>query len=268
MDSYTKLIFEVAELKRQLANMLTPGSIKEVKGDKVRMTLGKDNDGKDVLGPWISTHDRRGGARARNSYKEGQNGWLFSPTGDPSQSVWIPGGPNKKFNAPDHADDSDEQEQGGGGGGGQGGQQGQQQQKKDEETYQQDHFRKKFTSDGGVWFRQKPQEQKQDQQQQQQGNQDEDGDNAEMPKRKKQDPDGDQIVRMHKEDGVEGRDGKGNDAAKFTAHKKGARIRKGKVYVVTEPSRILLQGAIAYFEKPPRIKKIPDPIPNDDKTDV
>lgn len=110
-ESYQRLLQEVTYLKQRLDSMVVDGPVKEVKGDKIRVTLGKDSEGKEILSPWIHTSHMRGGSRERRFYKEGQNVRLFSPTGDIRQAMLTPYAPNEKFKAPDHANDSGQDEE-------------------------------------------------------------------------------------------------------------------------------------------------------------
>jgi len=50
-EDYQRLMHEISELKRQMAGMFQTGTVHEVKGDKLRVVIGKDRDGKDVLSP-------------------------------------------------------------------------------------------------------------------------------------------------------------------------------------------------------------------------
>lgn len=112
MSEFTqRLLQEVTHLKQRLDNMVVDGPVNEVKGDKMRVVIGKDKDGKDVLSPWIHTSDHRGGSRERRFYKKGQNVRLFSPSGDIRQAVLIPGSPNKAYPAPTHANETGQDEE-------------------------------------------------------------------------------------------------------------------------------------------------------------
>ena len=112
VDDIQKLIFEVSDLKRRLGQMVRVGSVKEVKSgsgeQKLRMNLGKDGEGQDILSPWLHTSDHRGGAREEARYKEGQNVMLIAPNGDWRQAQIFPYAENKKHERPDHASDSSE----------------------------------------------------------------------------------------------------------------------------------------------------------------
>jgi hypothetical protein len=112
MVDYThRLLMEVSLLKKQLSGLLVDGTVKEVKGDKIRVVTGKDSEGKDILSPWIHTASMRGGARERRFFKEGQNVRLMNATGDLRQAVLLPGAPNKAFPSPDHANETGQDEE-------------------------------------------------------------------------------------------------------------------------------------------------------------
>lgn len=131
-DFMMRMQMQIAALENRLGNFVRDATVKEVKGDKFRAVIGKDDDGKDILSPWIHNATMRGGARERRSFKEGQNIRLLNGTGDYSQALVMPGPPNKKFKKPDHADDE----------------------KNDEETYQQGELRVRKSSGGGyeIWL--------------------------------------------------------------------------------------------------------------------
>jgi hypothetical protein len=126
-----KLLQQVAELRRQMGQMIVHGPVSEVKGDKVRVKTGKDAQGQDVLSPWLDTNNHRGGATERRFFKVGQNVSIFSPGGDMTQGIITPYAPNKDHKAPDHANESGT----------------------DEETYQFEDLRVKKVKDGyDVWM--------------------------------------------------------------------------------------------------------------------
>ncbi|WP_065755201.1 phage baseplate assembly protein V [Bradyrhizobium paxllaeri] len=112
LDDIQKLIFEVADLKRRLGQMVRVGSVEEVKSgsgeQKLRMKLGKDGQGEDILSPWLHSSDHRGGAREEARYKKGQNVMLIAPNGDWRQAQIFPYAENDKHKRPDHATDSSE----------------------------------------------------------------------------------------------------------------------------------------------------------------
>ncbi len=215
MDTFERLIAEVTYLKRQLATMVRHGTVKEVKGDKIRTILGKDKNGKDVLGPWLDTSSHRGGSRERKRWKEGQNVMMLCPNGDVSQALIIPHGPNKDNQSPDHANEDG----------------------KDEETYQFENVRTRTTKDGyAIWMQEPKQEGNQQQgQDQQQGQQSGSGDKeGTRPKRTPQKPKADVLLQVTKDGGISGRIGKD---VRFSVTKDGAKLKAGSNYtVVTKDS--------------------------------
>lgn len=123
---YEKLLAQFADLKNKVSTMILHGTVKEVKGNMVRMIIGKGSDGKDVLGPWVNTGNHRGGATDQRFYKEGQNVTCINPGGDPEQAIVMPFAPNKEHGGPDHAPSSGQ----------------------DAETYQLGDHREAVTKDG------------------------------------------------------------------------------------------------------------------------
>lgn len=205
---YDKLLHKIANLERMMGNTVMMGTVAEVKGDKVKMNMGKGQDGKDVIGDWTHTGNHRGGAREGRFYKKGQNVTMLNPGGDPSQGILLPYGPNKDFKRPDHANSSGQ----------------------DEESYQQEDFRKKRTKEGDdTWLEEPQQQQKgegsgngggsgsgdgQGQEQESQGSVG--GDKAKMKR------------RMNKDSGHTLRVGNGDSAARSHVHKDGATLSYGK----------------------------------------
>jgi hypothetical protein len=137
-DYFQRLQMQVAALEQRMGSLVRDATVKEVKGDKFRAVIGQDDEGKDILSPWIHNSTIRGGARERRFFKEGQNIRLLNATGDYSQALVFNGPPNKKFKKPDHADDE----------------------KKEEETYQQGELRVRKTSDKGyeIWLEEEDKE--------------------------------------------------------------------------------------------------------------
>jgi hypothetical protein len=103
IDPMQKLLFQVAELKRQASTNARMGTIHEIKGDKMRVNMGLKHDGTPWLGPWIHTTDHRGGETQQEVYKVGQNVEMSALGGDFSQASVAPHGPNKTAPAPSHA---------------------------------------------------------------------------------------------------------------------------------------------------------------------
>jgi hypothetical protein len=230
-DDYQRLLAQIADLRRQMSQQTQKGTVHEVKGTKLRMVLGKDKDGKEILSPWLNTGNMRGGAREQRFYKKGQNLSIFSPGGDISQGMLMPYAPNEKFKTPEHADGSGQ----------------------DEESYQQDDYRGKQTKEGhDHWLQPEEEEKKEGQQSGGQGG----GGGGGKKEQKKGHVGGDKAVmkaRMNKDGGHTLRVGKDSRVA---SHKDGAKIRMGSDWVVVSKGKII-------FSKPPILGK--DPIKNDDK---
>jgi len=227
-EDYQRLIRQMSELKRQVSNMFQTGTVKEVKKDKMRMVIGKDSDGEEILSPWLNTANHRGGATEAKFYKKGQTLSMLCPNGDIRQGMIAPFAPNKDFKRPEHADDSGQ----------------------DEETYQQDDYRGKVTKEGHDQWLQPDESKKEGGQGGGQGGQGGQGE------KKKGHSGGDKAVmksRMNKDGGITHRVGKDSRVA---AAKDGAKIRMGSDWVVVTKGKII-------FSQPPILGK--DPIKNDDK---
>jgi hypothetical protein len=232
-DDYQRLLGQIADLRRQMSQQTQKGTVHEVKGTKLRMVLGKDKDGKEILSPWLNTGNMRGGAREQRFYKKGQNLSIFAPGGDIAQGILMPYAPNEKHKTPEHADGSGQ----------------------DEESYQLDDLRGKTTKEGTDNWLQPEEEEKKDGQQQG-GGQGGQGGGGGKKQQKKGHVGGDKALmksRMNKETGHTLRVGKDSRVA---SHKDGAKIRMGSDWVVVAKGKII-------FSKPPILGK--DPIKNDDK---
>lgn len=230
-DFYEKLVSQIAELRRQMANQTQVGTVHEVKGTKLRMLMGKDKSGKEVLSPWLNTTNMRGGAREQRFYKKGQTLSMFCPGGDVAQAMISPFAPNEKFKTPEHADGSGQ----------------------DEESYQQEDYRAKQTKSGHDHWLQPDEDEKKQGQQQQSGGQG--GGQGQKKQQKKGHVGGDKAVmkaRMNKDGGHTLRVGKDSRVA---SHKDGSKIRMGSDWVVVTKGKII-------FSRPPILGK--DPIKNDD----
>jgi len=230
-DDYQRLLGQIADLRKQMSDQFKVGTVHEVKGTKLRMKLGQDKDGKDILSPWLNTTNMRGGAREQRFYKKGQNLSIFSPGGDLAQGMLAPFAPNKDFKTPEHADGSGQ----------------------DEESYQQDDYRGKQTKEGHDHWLQPDEDEKK---QQQQGSQQSGGGGGGKKQQKKGHVGGDKAImkaRMNKDGGHTLRVGKDS---RIASHKDGAKIRMGSDWVVVKKGKII-------FSQPPILGK--DPIPNDDK---
>jgi phage baseplate assembly protein gpV len=103
IDPMQKLLFQVAELKRQASYSARMGTIHEIKGDKMRVNMGLKHNGEPWLGPWVNTTDHRGAETQQEVYKVGQNVEMSALGGDYAQASVAPHGPNEKTPAPSHA---------------------------------------------------------------------------------------------------------------------------------------------------------------------
>jgi hypothetical protein len=226
MEDYQRILQELSNLKRTITNLHRVGTVHEVKGTKLRMLLGKDQDGKEILSPWLNTANHRGGATEQRFYKKGQTLSLICPSGDVTQGMITPYAPSKDFKTPEQADGSGQ----------------------DEESYQLEDYRSKQTKDGhDMWLQ--PDDSKN---QQQQGGQQGGGGQTQQ---KKGHVGGDKAkmkTRMNADGGITHRVGKDS---RLMAHKDGAKIRYKDDWLVVTKGKIIIS-------KPPIIKK--DPIKNDD----
>ena len=223
MSEYTQRVLQqIADLRRQIANTHVTGTVHEVKDQKMRMVVGKDADGQPILSPWLNTSNMRGGARETGFYKKGQTVSLVCPGGDIRQGMVAPYAPNQNFPKPEHANSSGQ----------------------DEENYQLDDLRNKTTKNGeDTWLQP---EKKQSQSSQGGGQQQESqghvgGDGAVMK------------TRMNASGGITNRIGKD---VRFAAHKEGVKMRVKSDYVVVDREGTLI------VSKPFKIKKDPVPQDN------
>ncbi len=105
LNHWDRMFFRLAELQRQSGADERHGYVKEVKGDKIRVVMGIKRDGKELLSPWLDTHDHRGGNRERHQYEKGQNVRISALGGSYRNATVSASGVSKSFPAPDHAND-------------------------------------------------------------------------------------------------------------------------------------------------------------------
>jgi len=219
-EDYQTLMREISSLRRQMADMFQVGTVHEVKGTKLRMVVGKDKNGKEILSPWLNTNNMRGGATEQRFYKKGQTLSMLCPNGDLAQGMITPYAPNQSFKTPEQADGSGQ----------------------NEESYQLEDYRSKQTKEGhDQWLQPEEKQQQQSgqsgggQQQQKKGHVG--GSKAKMK------------TRMNAKGGITHRVGKDNRVA---AHQSGAKIRSKSDWVVVTNGKIILS-------KPPILSKDPIP---------
>ena len=208
-EDYQNIMRQLSALKKQVNETFKVGTVHEVKGTKLRMLLGKDNKGKDVLSPWLNTSNHRGGATEQRFYKKGQTLQVISPNGDISQASIAPFAPNKEFKTPEHADGSGQ----------------------DEESYQLEDYRAKQTKEGyDNWL--------QDEEKDKGGQSGGQGGGSGGQQKKKGHVGGDKAkmkTRMNKDGGITHRIGKDN---RLAAHKDGVKMRVKSDWVVVKPGEI------------------------------
>ena len=103
LDPMQKILFQLAEHKRQATQNARMGTIHEIKGDKMRVNMGLSHDGSPWLSPWINTTDHRGAETQQEVYKVGQNVEVSALGADYRQASVAPHAPNEATPAPDHA---------------------------------------------------------------------------------------------------------------------------------------------------------------------
>lgn len=82
----------LSEHERRLAGMNVNGRVAQVDHGvhKVRLVIGQDSDGNDVLSPWVAYAQTAGALKLHNPPTEGQTMVLRSPSGDLEQAVAEP----------------------------------------------------------------------------------------------------------------------------------------------------------------------------------
>jgi len=130
-DAMQRVLQQLSDVRRRMANTFMVGTVHEVEGDQLRMVIGKDKDGKDILGPWLDTSNHRGGATESRFYKKGQTLQMICPNGDMAQGTISPYAPSDKFKRPEHANKNSD----------------------GEESYQLEDYRQKQTKSGvDMWL--------------------------------------------------------------------------------------------------------------------
>jgi hypothetical protein len=100
-----KIVKQLGELRRQVSQTVRPGTVTHVEKDRIRLSMGKDAGGQDVLSPWLPIGGTlNAGATERRQYRVGQNVMMFAPGGDPSAALVMPHDVNEKNPPPNQAD--------------------------------------------------------------------------------------------------------------------------------------------------------------------
>jgi len=263
-----RVLHEIADLKRRIANVVRVGSVHQVKGDKLRINFGTDRGGKEVLSPWINHTNHRGGSRERRFLSDdksgagtqggggqgggggggqgggggnkmnggGQNVTCICPDGDFAQAIVMPFAPNRGHKPPDHANKSG----------------------KDEETWQQGDNRYSRAKDGYDWWLE-PEEKDQ-----QQGGGGQQGGGQDDGKRKTGGEKAKVKMRYNEKGGITNRVGKD---MRMAAHEKGAKLKATKEnHIIAYKDMVMVKSKEPpIINKPWEIMDKPDPIPDDDE---
>jgi hypothetical protein len=142
MRQMQRMMYEIAELKRQSGTAQRQGYVHEVKEEggerKARVVLGMKKDGSPWLSPWLHSEEQRGGSRHQTLLEKGQNVSITGHGSDYRMGHLTPQAEGKSFPQPAHASNINgdtsqvgkmreshnrpkQQEGGGGAGGGSGG---------------------------------------------------------------------------------------------------------------------------------------------------
>ena len=90
-----ELVRRVEEAERRLTNVMRPGRVAQVDAQKglVKLAYAKDENGADVVSPWLRWMERAGGIKTWTPPSVGEQVLMFSPSGDISGHSWaLPGG--------------------------------------------------------------------------------------------------------------------------------------------------------------------------------
>jgi len=143
MRQMQRMMYEIAELKRQSGTAQRQGYVHEVKEEggerKARVVLGIKKDGSPWLSPWMHSEEQRGGSRHQTLLEKGQNVSITGHGSDYRMGHLTPQAEGKSFPQPAHASkingdtsqagkvrvsmNRPKQQEGGGQSGGSGGQQ-------------------------------------------------------------------------------------------------------------------------------------------------
>jgi hypothetical protein len=299
-DQFQRMLHQLAETQRKAGVSTRMGTVKEVKQDggeqKIRCVIGVDPDGKELVGPWMSTVDKRGATREQHQYKKGQNVRISGADGDFRQATASGWSEGDSFPQPDSAPEhgygdsyqagklhtgqwlpeDDDQQQGGGGagpqsagGGGQGGGQGGEDKNHRHEVWIAKEDNKPPKHSGVSGIKQQTSGQPAQQQQQQ--------------KKEQKKLEEAVMVSTDEKNGFTGRVGKD---VRVAAHPEGAKTRAGDTYFsakkdddyvirskkngynrVKEDFYYFAEDGIPFINKPWVIKekKKDDEVPNDDQ---
>jgi hypothetical protein len=107
MRQMQRMMYELAELKRQSGTAQRQGYVHEVKEEggerKARVVLGMKKDGSPWLSPWMHSEEQRGGSRHQTLLEKGQNVSITGHGSDYRMGHLTPQAEGKSFPQPAHA---------------------------------------------------------------------------------------------------------------------------------------------------------------------
>jgi len=85
-----ELVRRMEESERRLTNVVRPGRVAQVDAQKglVKLAYAKDENGVDVVSPWLRWQERAGGIKTWAPPSVGEQVLMFSPSGDISGHSW------------------------------------------------------------------------------------------------------------------------------------------------------------------------------------
>ena len=92
MREVVELAARIAELERRFSGVMRHGTVEEVDAAKqrIRLSFGKDVDGKPFLSPWVPYAQIAGALKVHTPPSKGQQFTALSPNGDWQQAVALP----------------------------------------------------------------------------------------------------------------------------------------------------------------------------------
>ncbi len=102
-----RVLERLQEHERRIAGSQWHGRVSEVDAEKslIRVTIGKDDDGNDVLSSWLPVSQQAGALKIHSLPSVGQTVALHSPDGDIEQAVAAPFSWNKDNASPSQSAD-------------------------------------------------------------------------------------------------------------------------------------------------------------------
>ena len=105
-DKINDMDFKIGDADRRAANILRPGRVTEVDGEKglMKLTYAKDDEGQDVITNWVpyATRASSKGIRDWDMPVVGEQVNMYSPSGDIGPNSWVMAGGFSAANPPNH----------------------------------------------------------------------------------------------------------------------------------------------------------------------